>query len=167
MNKFDYLLLKSLIGFKSGRDEREQIIINEKITVSFVYSFFLMVLLCVINLFVDASHHNFSIGTMTLVFLILFESLNVLVRLRKHEVINEEISSKEQYKNSVKSLKIRSIFAGTGFTFITLILTVITEGLSEKKLMLSISDIIIWGIAGIIFGVFCYIFGKQKIKLKK
>lgn len=156
-----------MLGVNSDKDEREQQIIHSKITEVFLISFCVLLLFSIISILFDAYNNTFSIGSTLLLVLILFNSISVLITLKKSGVNKEVVNSDKEFQTVLRKEKVKSFLASILFIVMTILLNVIFTSLIKQHLTFSNLNVLGWLIGGTIFGFLSYIFAKKKIKLEK
>lgn len=156
-----------MLGVNSKKDEREQQIINSKLADSFLISFCVLLLFSLISIMFDAYNNTFSIGSLLLFVLILFDSILTLVTLKKSGVNKNNVNSDKEFYSTLRKEKIKSFLASILFVVMAILLNVIFKSLFKHHLSFSDLNLLGWLIGGVIFGFLSYIFAKKKIKLEK
>lgn len=156
-----------MLGINSERDEREQQIINSKIAKVFLISFCVLLIFSIISILFDSYNNTFSIGSILILILILFNSASVLITLNKSGVRKEFVSSNIKFQAVLRKEKIKSILASILFIAMSILLNVIFSTLTKQQLNFSNLNILGWLVGGIIFGFLTYIFDKRKINLEE
>lgn len=156
-----------MLGINSERDEREQKIINSKIVEVFIASFCILLVFSIISILLDAYNNTFSIGSILLLILILFNSVSVLITLKKSGVNKEVVNSDRDLQSLLRKEKVKTFLASIFFTVMAILLNVIFSSLTKQQLNFSNLNVLGWLIGGILFGFSAYFLAKNKINLEK
>ncbi|WP_281191825.1 hypothetical protein [Staphylococcus felis] len=156
-----------MLGVNSEKDEREQQIIHSKITEVFLISFCVLLIFSIVSILFDAYNNTFSIGSVLLLVLILFNSISVLITLKKAGVNKEIVNSDRDFQYILQKEKVKCFLASILFIVMAILLNVIFTSLINQQLSFSNLNVLGWIIGGAIFGFLSYIFSKKKIKLEK
>ncbi|QUM66938.1 hypothetical protein [Staphylococcus delphini] len=159
--------MNRMLGFMQGRDEREEQLINEKMTYLFLNSFWILLLFLFISFAVDAYQNTLSVGTVLILVLVLFNAVSVLITLKKADVYKEVVYSKEAYHAMLKKVRFQCIFASVLFLVISLLINILFAFLSHQRLTFSDINFLGWLIGSILFGIVSYYYAKSKITIEK
>lgn len=159
--------INRMLGFMQGRDEREEQLINEKMTYLFLISFWILLLFLFISLAVDAYQNTLSVGTVLILVLVLFNAVSVLITLKKADVYKEVVYSQEAYHAMLKKVRFQCIFASVLFLVISLLINILFAFLSHQRLTFSDINFLGWLIGSSLFGIVSYYYAKSKITIEK
>ncbi|MFH0716203.1 hypothetical protein WMC59_05150 [Staphylococcus delphini] len=159
--------INRMLGFVQDRDEREEQLINEKMTYLFLNSFWILLLFLFISLAVDAYQNTLSVGTVLILVLVLFNAVSVLITLKKSDVYNEVVYSEEAYHAMLKKVRFQCIFASVLFLVISLLINILFAFLSHQRLTFADINFLGWLIGSILFGTISYYYAKSKMTIEK
>lgn len=165
MNKFRNILFNWFTQNPTGRDEREQGVLEHKLALLFIFTYISIIVLGAISLIVDIKNDAISFGTICLLamsVILTFVSLWVNRRNRLDEL---KATSAEEYKNWVKKLALKCIFSVVYFIVVMFIMTgiifpyIFNDGFHFK------AQFIQCVISGVLFGGIMFVY--YMIMLKK
>lgn len=159
--------INRMLGFMQDRDEREEQLVNEKMTYLFLSSFCILLLFLFISLAVDAYQNTLSVGTILMLVLALINAISILIALKKADVYREVVYSEEAYQSMLKKLRFQSIFGGVFFFVMSLLINILFALISHQRLTFADVNFLGWLIGSILFGVASYFLAKNKIKIEK
>ena len=165
MNKLETKLLKYYIGYEQPRDEYQQGVIYKTLTISNLYTFYLITICMLVSLIFDSINHKFTFGTFALFFIQQFNAYYVLSEMRKSGVDITEFDDDMDYHEQVKILKKRITIGAIRWTLCMFVMMeYMFPTLWGDPIDMSWGQIIKTICSGILFGVLCYVFSKSKLK---
>lgn len=156
-----------MIGVSNEKDEREQQIIHSKMTKVFLTSFCVLLLFSLISISFDAYNNIFSIGSILFLVLVVFNSISVLITLKKSGADKLIVNSDKDFQSVLRKEKIKSFLASILFMVMAILLNAVFSSLTKRQLNFSDLNVLGWLFGGAVFGFLSYFLSKSKIKLEK
>ncbi|HDB4593295.1 TPA: hypothetical protein O6V78_000768 [Staphylococcus aureus] len=152
MKKFNNWILNAISGSQTDKNETTEELKGAKFIILYAYSMLVLLALVISNIFIHILEPKLSITTQIIIVLILIEALIGLRFLKAYDV--KRGKDKENKKNSKDFVKLKSILVAILFTSLALTAGTVVYGFTD--LGNTRSDLIVWSIGGIIFGLVCY-----------
>lgn len=166
MKSLESKMLRRYVGYLGERDEYQRGKIHEILANANMLTFYLITILMMISLVWDSIHQQFTLGTFLLLIVQQFNSIYILVKMRKYQVQKTEYYDEESYRLAVNTLKIKGLWAGLDWGFSMFIwMTFVFPSLWGDPIRVNWWDILIWLLAGFLFGFTMYHIGKNRLKL--
>ncbi|HDV4330251.1 TPA: hypothetical protein RIA55_000242 [Staphylococcus aureus] len=159
MKKFNNWILNAISGSQTDKNETTEELKGAKFIILYAYSMLVLLALVISNIFIHILEPKLSITTQIIV-LILIESLIGLRFLKEYDV--KRGKDKENKKNSKDFVKLKSILVAILFTSLALTAGTVADIYGFTDLGNTRSDLIVWSIGGIIFGLVCYTMEDKK-----
>ncbi|HFE5378720.1 TPA: hypothetical protein ACF9GZ_000476 [Staphylococcus aureus] len=156
MKKFNNWILNAISGSQTDKNETTEELKGAKFIILYAYSMLVLLALVISNIFIHILEPKLSITTQIIIVLILIESLIGLRFLKEYDV--KRGKDKENKKNSKDFVKLKSIL----FTSLALTAGTVADIYGFTDLGNTRSDLIVWSIGGIIFGLVCYTMEDKK-----
>ncbi|HHD6199588.1 TPA: hypothetical protein ACOTZV_001898 [Staphylococcus aureus] len=150
MEKFNNWILNAISGSQTDKNETTEELKGAKFIILYAYSMLVLLALVISNIFIHILEPKLSITTQIIIVLILIEALIGLRFLKAYDV--KRGKDKENKKNSKDFVKLKSIL----FTSLALTAGTVADIYGFTDLGNTRSDLIVWSIGGIIFGLVCY-----------
>ncbi|HDE8873518.1 TPA: hypothetical protein ACYIYA_001324 [Staphylococcus aureus] len=150
MKKFNNWILNAISGSQTDKNETTEELKGAKFIILYAYSMLVLLALVISNIFIHILEPKLSITTQIIIVLILIESLIGLRFLKAYDV--KRGKDKENKKNSKDFVKLKAIL----FTSLALTAGTVADIYGITDLGNTRSDLIVWSIGGIIFGLVCY-----------
>ncbi|HDH6573147.1 TPA: hypothetical protein PI895_000104 [Staphylococcus aureus] len=150
MKKFNNWILNAISGSQTDKNETTEELKGAKFIILYAYSMLVLLALVISNIFIHILEPKLSITTQIIIVLILIESLIGLRFLKGYDVRRGK--DKENKKNSKDFVKLKSIL----FTSLVLTAGTVADIYGFTDLGNTRSDLIVWSIGGIIFGLVSY-----------
>ncbi|CAC5884454.1 Uncharacterised protein [Staphylococcus aureus] len=152
MEKFNNWILNAISGSQTDKNETTEELKGAKFIILYAYSMLVLLALVISNIFIHILEPKLSITTQIIIVLILIEALIGLRFLKAYDVKR----GKENKKNSKDFVKLKSILVAILFTSLALTAGTVADIYGFTDLGNTRSDLIVWSIGGIIFGLVCY-----------
>ncbi|GBX95293.1 hypothetical protein [Staphylococcus aureus] len=156
MEKFNNWILNAISGSQTDKNETTEELKGAKFIILYAYSMLVLLALVISNIFIHILEPKLSITTQIIIVLILIEALIGLRFLKAYDV--KRGKDKENKKNSKDFVKLKSIL----FTSLALTAGTVADIYGFTDLGNTRSDLIVWSIGGIIFGLVCYTMEDKK-----
>lgn len=156
MKKFNNWILNAISGSQTDKNETTEELKGAKFIILYAYSMLVLLALVISNIFIHILEPKLSITTQIIIVLILIETLIGLRFLKAYDV--KRGKDKENKKNSKDFVKLKSIL----FTSLALTAGTVADIYGFTDLGNTRSDLIVWSIGGIIFGLVCYTMEDKK-----
>ncbi|GAB4074675.1 hypothetical protein GCM10028778_21780 [Barrientosiimonas marina] len=157
-------LLNRFIGTMDDRDEYQRHEIHKMLASSGALLWIVTMLLMLFSLIMDTIHNKMSFITPALFIINMAYAFNITVRLRKNRLDDTDCASPEEYRVKKRQLIKSSALSGLLWGFLMLfMMEYLFPYLETGDLAMSWSNTLIWVVAGIIFGLIMYLFGKSKL----
>ncbi|CXP91729.1 TPA: hypothetical protein PA229_000717 [Staphylococcus aureus] len=156
MKKFNNWILNAISGSQTDKNETTEELKGAKFIILYAYSMLVLLALVISNIF----EPKLSITTQIIIVLILIETLIGLRFLKAYDV--KRGKDKENKKNSKDFVKLKSILVAILFTSLALTAGTVADIYGFTDLGNTRSDLIVWSIGGIIFGLVCYTMEDKK-----
>lgn len=159
MNKFSNALFNWFTQNPTGRDEREQGVLEHKLAVMFLITYILIVILGTVSLIIDMMRETVSFGTVCLLVLSVILTFASLWINRRNRLDELKAHSAEEYKQWVKCAFFVVYFAVMMFIITGVIFPYIfNDGFDFK------AQFIRCVISGVLFGGFMFIYYMMMLK---
>ncbi|RTX90132.1 DUF3278 domain-containing protein [Staphylococcus pragensis] len=155
-------MINRVIGTTTDRDEREKEELYSHFTTTFLITYFGLLILAFISLINDYVTQRVNIPTIGVFILFFIANISLMIGIRKNNLDENRVYSKEEYKRLLKKHKVSCLFAGIMFGVIMSLLNLIRLYFSGETIELGFF-IAINLISGLMFGVLSYFIGKSKI----
>lgn len=166
MKNLETKMLRRYVGYSGERDEYQRGKIYEILANANMLTFYLTTILMMVSLVCDSIHQQFTLGTFLLLIIQQFNSIYILVKVRKYQVQKTEYYDEESYRLAVKTLKVKGFWAGLDWGFWMFIwMTFISPSLWGDPIRVSWWNILLWSLAGFFFGFTMYLFSKSQLKI--
>ncbi|MFB6649257.1 DUF3278 domain-containing protein [Bacillus toyonensis] len=163
--KWEEKLYNHFIGAMDERDEYQKQEINKELAFSGMILWYLNMIAMIIMLIVDTINNTMSIGTIITFVINMIYAGYLLRNIEKKKLNDTECTTKEEYLEKKKKLKIKSLKAGILWAFqMFILMCYIFPYLSSKTISVSLFDIIIWSGGGIFFGGCIYLIALSNLK---
>ena len=154
MDKFSQILFNQFTQNPTGRDEREQGVLEHKLAVMFLLTNISIVILGTISLVIDMKRETVNFGTICLLALSVILTFVSLWINRRNRLDELKAHSAEEYKQWVKKLAIKCSFFVVYFATVMFIITgvifpyIFNDGFNFKEQLIkcAISDVLFGGI---------------------
>lgn len=156
MKKFNNWILNAISGSQTDKNETTEELKGAKFIILYAYSMLVLLALVISNIFIHILEPKLSITTQIIIVLILIE----LRFLKEYDV--KRGKDKENKKNSKDFVKLKSILVAILFTSLALTAGTVADIYGFTDLGNTRSDLIVWSIGGIIFGLVCYTMEDKK-----
>lgn len=162
MEKFNNWILNAISGSQTDKNETTEELKGAKFIILYAYSMLVLLALVISNIFIfiHILEPKLSITTQIIIVLILIEALIGLRFLKAYDV--KRGKDKENKKNSKDFVKLKSILVAILFTSLALTAGTVADIYGFTDLGNTRSDLIVWSIGGIIFGLVCYTMEDKK-----
>ncbi|HDE8373830.1 TPA: hypothetical protein PD207_002019 [Staphylococcus aureus] len=162
MKKFNNWILNAISGSQTDKNETTEELKGAKFIILYAYSMLVLLALVISNIFIHILdlEPKLSITTQIIIVLILIEALIGLRFLKAYDV--KRGKDKENKKNSKDFVKLKSILVAILFTSLALTAGTVADIYGFTDLGNTRSDLIVWSIGGIIFGLVCYTMEDKK-----
>lgn len=160
MEKFNNWILNAISGSQTDKNETTEELKGAKFIILYAYSMLVLLALVIYNIFIHILEPKLSITTQIIIVLILIEALIGLRFLKAYDV--KRGKDKENKKNSKDFVKLKSILVAILFTSLALTAGTVADIYGFTDLGNTRSDLIVWSIGGIIFGLVCYTMEDKK-----
>ncbi|HCX2225717.1 TPA: hypothetical protein OZE63_000830 [Staphylococcus aureus] len=151
MKKFNNWILNAISGSQTDKNETAEELKGAKFIILYAYSMLVLLVIVISNIFIHILEPKLSITTQIIIVLILIESLIGLRYLKGYDVRRGK--DKENKKNSKDFVKLKSILVAILFTSLVLTAGTVADIYGFTDLGNTRSDLIVWSIGGIIFGL--------------
>ncbi|MGV3095097.1 MULTISPECIES: hypothetical protein [Staphylococcus] len=164
MNKFSNALFNWFTQNPTGRDEREQGVLEHKLAVMFLITYILIVILGTVSLIIDMMRETVSFGTVCLLVLSVILTFASLWINRRNRLDELKATSAEAYKYWVKKLALKCAFLVVYFAVMMFIITgvifpyIFNDGFDFK------AQFIRCVISGVLFGGVMFIYYMMMLK---
>lgn len=156
MKKFNSWILNAISGSQTDKNGTTKELKGAKFIILYAYSMLVLLALVISNIFIHILEPKLSITTQIIIVLILIEALIGLRFLKAYDV--KRGKDKENKKNSKDFVKLKSIL----FTSLALTAGTVADIYGITDLGNTRSDLIVWSIGGILFGLVCYTMEDKK-----
>ncbi|MFZ8439282.1 hypothetical protein ACO1M2_12790 [Staphylococcus aureus] len=156
MKKFNNWILNAISGSQTDKNGTTEELKGAKFIILYAYSMLVLLAIVISNIFIHILEPKLSITTQIIIVLILIESLIGLRFFKGYDVRRGK--DKENKKNSKDFVKLKSIL----FTSLALTAGTVADIYGFTDLGNTRSDLIVWSIGGIIFGLVCYTMEDKK-----
>lgn len=160
MKKFNNWILNAISGSQKDKNGTTEELKGAKFIILYAYSMLVFLALVISNIFIHILEPKLSITTQIIIVLILIESLIGLRFLKEYDV--KRGKDKENKKNSKDFVKLKSILVAILFTSLALTAGTVADIYGIIDLGNTRSDLIVWSIGGILFGLVCYTMEDKK-----
>ncbi|HCY4579921.1 TPA: hypothetical protein O1U33_001842 [Staphylococcus aureus] len=155
MKKFNNWILNAISGSQTDKNGTTKELKGAKfIIILYAYSMLVLLALVISNIFIHILEPKLSITTQIIIVLILIEAIIGLRFLKEYDVKRDK--DKENKRNSKDFVKLKSILLAILFTSLALTAGTVADIYGFTDLGNTRSDLIVWSIGGIIFGLVCY-----------
>lgn len=154
MKKFNNWILNAISGSQTDKNGTTEELKGAKFIILYAYSMLVLLAIVISNIFIHILEPKLSITTQIIIVLILIESLIGLRFLKGYDVRRGK--DKENKKNSKDFVKLKSILVAILFTSLVLTAGTVADIYGFTDLGNTRSDLIVWSIGGIIFGLVSY-----------
>lgn len=164
MDKFSQILFNWFTQNPTGRDEREQGVLEHKLAVMFLLTYITIVILGTISLVIDMKRETVNFGTICLLALSVILTFVSLWINRRNRLDELKAHSAEEYKQWVKKHAIKCSFFVVYFATVMFIITGLSslyfnDGFDFKEQLIKCA------FSGVLFGGIMFIY--YMIMLKK
>jgi len=157
-------LLTTFIGTIDNRDEYQQQEIYKELALSGMLLWTLSMLVMFINLIIDTMHQTLSFSTTALLIINMVYAVTISARVRKKHLDSTDCASLEEYQQKKKQLKKSSTIAGVFWgIFMLIMMQYVFPYLATGEIDVGWQHVLLWGAAGIFFGLALYWFSKSKL----
>ncbi len=150
MEKFNNWILNAISGSQTDKNGTTKELKGAKFIILYAYSMLVLLALVISNIFIHILEPKLSITTQIIIVLI----------LKAYDV--KRGKDKENKKNSKDFVKLKSILVAILFTSLALTAGTVADIYGFTDLGNTRSDLIVWSIGGIIFGLVCYTMEDKK-----
>ncbi|MDO4231967.1 MAG: hypothetical protein Q4D19_07540 [Lautropia sp.] len=158
-------LKRRLVGAPAELDAQQERAVNEVLADAGTYAFYLLLVLMLVSLVLDVSRDTVSFGTMAMLGVILFVCVYLLKRLGRSRVLDDKPGSLAEYEQSLSRLKRRSVLGAFGWgVSMFVVMNYVFPWLQGKPFITGLVPALIWGAAGVVWGVFVYLASKRSIR---
>lgn len=162
MTNFRDKMINRIIGTTTELDEREKEELYGHVTTTFIITYLGLLILAFISLINDYVVQRVNVPTIGIFVLFFIASIFLSRGIRKNNLDENRVYSKEAYQRLLKKHKLGSIFGGIMFGVIMSLLNLTRLYFSDQKIELGFF-ITLNFISALIFGVVSYFVGKGKI----
>ena len=155
MKKFNSWILNAISGSQTDKNGTTKELKGAKFIILYAYSMLVLLALVISNIFIHILEPKLSITTQ-----IIIEALIGLRFLKAYDV--KRGKDKENKKNSKDFVKLKSILVAILFTSLALTAGTVADIYGITDLGNTRSDLIVWSIGGILFGLVCYTMEDKK-----
>lgn len=164
MNKFNEKLFNWFTQNSTGRDEREQSVLEHNLAIMFLLTYIVIAILSFISFLVDATKNSISFGTISLLILFALLTIVSLYINRRNRLDESKVYSRKEYQNLIKKKAIKCIFLVFYFAIVMFILTGVLFPYIFHEAPHFQSQFVKCCISGLLFGGIMFIYYVLMIK---
>ncbi|MCJ1655502.1 DUF3278 domain-containing protein [Staphylococcus sp. NRL 16/872] len=164
MNKFNEKLFNWFTQNFTGRDEREQGVLEHNLAIMFLLTYIVIAILSFISFLVDVTKNTISFGTVSLLVLFAILTIVSLYINRRNRLDESKVYSRKEYQRLLKKTAIKGVFLVFYFAIIMFILTGVVFPYIFNEAPHFLRQFVTCCISGLMYGGIMFIYYVLMIK---